>query len=270
MVREIKHSDMSGFDCAPRLPMRRGEVVEAQQQQQQQQQHSIEHQSMTNDSMRVLMDCMKESALTGFDCAPRLPMRRGEVMEEEQQQQQQQQQQSIEHQSIINNSMRVLMVSMKQSVMSRKLIKQFPIPFSRKKLTCGLSTSSSSSSTSTCSSTKKPVVKAKRYSNQHEKCNTKKQLSVMKRINPFSTSPTTLDSHIPSEITIISPATRSSNYVPTISPKLSSNDESTFCFTETDLDSVLLDSYIPPAIEAHDDYSISRSFDDDQHIIGCL
>jgi hypothetical protein len=105
MVGGIKQSALSGFDCLPRLPMRRGEVMEEQPQQQQ----TIERQSMTDDYIRVLTDYMKQSALSGFDCAPRLPMRRGEATEE-----QQQQQQSTDPQSVINNSMRVLMDSMKQ------------------------------------------------------------------------------------------------------------------------------------------------------------
>jgi hypothetical protein len=147
--------------------------------------------------------------------------------------------------------------------MSRKLIKQFPIPFSRKKLacvlTCGLSTSSSSS-TSICASTKQPVVKAKRYSNRHKKCKTKIQLPVMKRINPFSLLRWTF--LFP--LKLLSLLLLRVLLVMSTSPKLPSYDESTFCFSQTDLDSFLLDSYIFPAIKAQNDYSISRPSDDDQ------
>ena len=181
---------------------------------------------------------MKQLALSGFDCEPRLSVREGEATEEQLQQQQrivlqsvinismrvlmdsmkqsamreqQQQQQSIVLQSVIDICRRVLMDSMKQSAMSHKLIKHIPISLSYKELAClltyGLSTSSSSSSTLKCASTKQPVVKAKRYSNLYKKCNTKIQLPVMKRISPFFT--TTMDAHMPSESTIIAPTTRS-------------------------------------------------------------
>ena len=138
------------------------------------------------------------------------------------------------------------MDSMKQSAMSHKLIKRFPISLSYKELACvltyGLSTSSSSSSTLKCASTKQPVVKAKRYSNLHKKCNTKIQLPVMKRTNPFFT--TTMHAHMPSESTIVAPATRSFRYGSTTSPKFPSYDELMFCFSQTDLDSFLLEKYV--------------------------
>jgi hypothetical protein len=204
------------------------------------------------------------------DCAPRRPSRKRELIDEQQlqqhqqqqqhqhQHQHQQQQQSINKQSIINNSTRVLIESMKRSAMSRKLIKQFPSPFSKKQLHCGLSTpslSSSSSSSKYPSTNKQPVVKAKRYSNQQKNYNAKTQLSAVKHIHSFTT--TTIDASIPSEITIIVPATCTSNSVPTISSMRASCDESTYLFPQSDLS-------IFPTIEAHDGFSISRLLDDDE------
>jgi hypothetical protein len=189
---------------------------------------------------------------TSVDCAPRMPSRRRELIDE----QQLQQQQIIDKQSIINKSTKALIESMKRSAMSRKLIKQFPSPFSKKQLYCGLSTPSSSSSSRYASTNKQPVVKAKRFSNQQKKYNTKTQLPAVKHIHSFTTT-TIIDAPVPSEITIIVPATCTSNSVPTTSSTRSSCDESTYRFPQSDL-------FIFPTIKAHDDFSISRLLDDDE------
>ncbi|OEU06765.1 hypothetical protein FRACYDRAFT_253579 [Fragilariopsis cylindrus CCMP1102] len=124
-----------------------------------------------------------------------------------------QQEQIIDQQSMINNSMQVLMESMKQSAVSRKLIKEFPIPFTKKEQELMACTTLSSSSTN---KTQAVVVgmETKRYSNQQKKYNTNKttQLSVsalLKRTNPFSTYRTTPtpnnNNQIPFGTTIIRP-----------------------------------------------------------------
>jgi hypothetical protein len=143
-----------------------------------------------------------------------------------------QQEQIIDQQSMINHCMKGLMEFMRQSAMSRKLIKKIPNPFPKKELmacrsglslsvststsTSSLLLSSSSASSSAMSkiyastnNKQAVVVKAKRYSNQQKKYKIKTQLSAVKRINPFSTRTTrrtttaTATTHIPSEITII-------------------------------------------------------------------
>ena len=145
------------------------------------------------------------STSIGLNNDHRTAMRdRGERMEV-------QQEQIIDQQSMINNSMQVLMESMKQSAVSRKLIKEFPIPFTKKEqelMACTLSSSSTNKTQAVVG------METKRYSNQQKKYNTNKttQLSVsalLKRTNPFSTYRTTPtpnnNNQIPFGTTIIRP-----------------------------------------------------------------
>lgn len=214
--------------------------------------------SRINDSSFPSNDLLSKVAnMATFPCRSR-----EEFGNNSERQHQQQEHQKIKNQSMINNSMKVLMESMERSAMTRKLIKQFPSPFSKTQLDCGISTASSLPSTSEYISTKPTVVKTKRYLNQHKKFNIKKQLLGIKSSRNMHTTPLS-NSSIPLEITIRTPITSNSSSTTTIRSEFLSADNSTNQFPRCNLDSVLLESSLNRTIN-DDELSFTSSvmFDD--------
>ena len=137
--------------------------------------------------------------------------------------------------------------------------KQFPSRFSKTQLNCGMSAASSSTSEYIC--TKPTVVKTKRYSNQHKRFNTNKQISGIRSRRNRHTTPLS-NSSIPLEITIKSPITPDS--ISTIPSELSSTGNFTYQFPRCELASVLMKSSLNRTTQAQEDYTISRPLNDDE------